>query len=323
MNYFRNSLIHLIERGCIKPEQLDKTLEVSGVKASKSAWVGFINRLMLWGSCAAFVLAAIFFLAHNWSEIGRLSKFALVELLLVVVGVTYVKNPVGSLASNACLILLSILLGALLALFGQTYQSGADTWQLFFTWAMLISPWVLVARILLLWAIWFSLLNVALIQFFNVNSGGFTRAFGIENSAIWALFVFNSISFSIWYKLSKSRVWMQPQWLVRLLAVAVGSPITVLMTWAIFDNELTSTPTLLVWGLFLALFYFFYRKLQTDLFMLAGCCLSVVIVTTMFVANLLADVGPTISYLALFVVVVTVGGGAVSWLRRVQKEFCA
>jgi len=31
----------------------------------------------------------------------------------------------------------TILVGVLLALVGQTYQTGADTWQLFFYWAIL------------------------------------------------------------------------------------------------------------------------------------------------------------------------------------------
>src|SRR5699024_11365250 len=39
------------------------------------------------------------------------------------------------------LLIASIITGSLLALFGQVYQTGADTWQLFFAWAILITPW--------------------------------------------------------------------------------------------------------------------------------------------------------------------------------------
>jgi uncharacterized membrane protein len=37
-------------------------------------------------------------------------------------------------------------LGVLLALFGQTYQTGVDPWETFFNWALLMLPWTLPAR---------------------------------------------------------------------------------------------------------------------------------------------------------------------------------
>ena len=40
----------------------------------------------------------------------------------------------------------AVAVGALLAVFGQTYQTGADPFELFLTWALLIVPWTLAAR---------------------------------------------------------------------------------------------------------------------------------------------------------------------------------
>ena len=51
----------------------------------------------------------------------------------------------GCPARPSC-VLLSLLTGALLALSGQVYQTGADTFELFAWWAVLILPWVLVSR---------------------------------------------------------------------------------------------------------------------------------------------------------------------------------
>ena len=47
-----------------------------------------------------------------------------------------------------------MLVGGLLALIGQTYQTGADPWQLFALWALLALPWCLGARSDMLWAPW-------------------------------------------------------------------------------------------------------------------------------------------------------------------------
>ena len=46
-------------------------------------------------------------------------------------------------AGKAALLAAALLTGGLLALIGQTYQTGADTFELFATWAALILPWVL------------------------------------------------------------------------------------------------------------------------------------------------------------------------------------
>ena len=44
--------------------------------------------------------------------------------------------------------------GALFAYFGQTYQTGADPWQLFALWALLTLPLALAARSDALWLPW-------------------------------------------------------------------------------------------------------------------------------------------------------------------------
>ena len=50
----------------------------------------------------------------------------------------------GGRAGKAALLAASLFVGALLALIGQIYQTGADTFEMFAAWAALILPWVLV-----------------------------------------------------------------------------------------------------------------------------------------------------------------------------------
>jgi len=63
---------------------------------------------------------------------------------------------------QGALLLATLLTGALLALFGQSYQTGADVHELFFTWALLALPFALAGGSAALWALWFGVLNVAL-----------------------------------------------------------------------------------------------------------------------------------------------------------------
>lgn len=96
-------------------------------------------------------LGLIFWLAANWDTLGRMGRFALLQGVVAVMcgGAAWrtgLRAPLGLLA------LLSI--GGLWAFFGQTYQTGADAWQLFALWAALTLPLCLGARSDVLWAPW-------------------------------------------------------------------------------------------------------------------------------------------------------------------------
>ncbi len=104
------------------------------------------------------VLAAVLFgfgvvmwVAANWDEFGRFGRFALLMGFVGVMGTGAALRP-ALRAPLGLLVLLGI--GALFAYFGQTYQTGADPWQLFALWALLALPLCLGARSDVLWAPW-------------------------------------------------------------------------------------------------------------------------------------------------------------------------
>ncbi|WP_238139728.1 DUF2157 domain-containing protein [Roseateles aquatilis] len=105
------------------------------------------------GALAAGLIGfgVILWVAANWDELGRGLRFGLLEALLAVSAIGAAARP----AWRAPLSLLALLtLGGLLAYFGQTYQTGADPWQLFALWAALALPLVWAARSDLAWAPW-------------------------------------------------------------------------------------------------------------------------------------------------------------------------
>jgi uncharacterized membrane protein len=94
-------------------------------------------------------LGLIFWIAANWDTLGRSGRFALLQGCVVVMCAGALWRP----ALRAPLGLLALLaIGGLFALFGQTYQTGADPWQLFALWAALALPLCLGARSDVLWA---------------------------------------------------------------------------------------------------------------------------------------------------------------------------
>ena len=115
-------------------------------------------RLAYWLPRGVAVLAAalggmgiIFWIAANWDTLGRFGRFALLQFIFLVMCVGALFRP-GARTPLGLLALLSI--GGLFAYFGQTYQTGADPWQLFAVWALLALPLCLSVRSDVLWTPW-------------------------------------------------------------------------------------------------------------------------------------------------------------------------
>lgn len=93
----------------------------------------------------------IFWVAANWQDQTRTFKLGLLEAAVLLIVLAAVLLP---RARTAALLLATLTLGGLLAFVGQTYQTGADVWQLFAAWAALSLVWVAAARSDALWAVW-------------------------------------------------------------------------------------------------------------------------------------------------------------------------
>ena len=102
---------------------------------------------------AALLLACglIFWVAANWQDQSRMFKLGLIEGALALSVLAACLWPRGRVAALLCA---TLVLGGLLAFVGQTYQTGADAWQLFAVWAALSLVWVGMMRSDMLWSLW-------------------------------------------------------------------------------------------------------------------------------------------------------------------------
>ncbi|GAB4557070.1 MAG: hypothetical protein Tsb007_16070 [Rhizobacter sp.] len=127
--------LHLAGGAATEPAHLARWLP-RGLAVLAAALLGF--GLVMW-------------IAANWETLGRFGRFALLMAFIGVMGAGAALRP----AARAALALLALLgIGALFAYFGQTYQTGADPWQLFALWAVLALPLCLGARSDVVWAPW-------------------------------------------------------------------------------------------------------------------------------------------------------------------------
>ncbi len=125
-----------------------------------------IVRLWFWRTVALLAAAlggfgVIMWVAANWETFGRFGRFGLLQAMVLVMSVgaawklrtQSVAEPTSSASAGFGLVAF-LGIGALFAYFGQTYQTGADPWQLFALWAVLALPMCFALRSDTLWVPW-------------------------------------------------------------------------------------------------------------------------------------------------------------------------
>ena len=316
----RSQIIKFIEQGAIPKEKISAALTATQIAPDARSWRTFIDQLLLWLGWLALAFGVMFFIAYNWGDIDHFTKFGMVEGLIVLAIVAYSKFGEDTTASKLSLLVATICLGVLLALYGQIYQTGADPWQLFFNWALLMLPWALVGRFPAIWIVWVMLINTSIVLYHQAFGLTFWFMSGSDTGMLWLVFFFNTLSLVVWEFSTNRWHWLSERWAIRLLAIGSGVPVTMLILHAIFSPALDGVVSYLAWATWLALMYFVYRKVRSDLFMLAGCCLSGITVTISFLGkHLLADGSPG-SFLFLALVVIGMGAGAAIWLKKIHQE---
>jgi uncharacterized membrane protein len=231
------------------------------------------------------------------------------------------KTDTDKIVAKIALLTASILLGVLLALFGQTYQTGADPWELFFNWALLMLPWAVIGRFSALWVVWVVLMNISMILYYQTFGSLLWTYFGSEEMLLWYLFAFNTIVAIVWELLSTYYSWLAEEyWGKRLIMVMGGTAITSLVLMHIFDKSSAIVSTL-VWMIYLGGLYIVYRKVQHDLFMLAGACLSGIVVIIVFLSKHLLKNFDEGGFLFLTLSVITLGSASALWLKNLYKEW--
>lgn len=102
-------------------------------------------------SAALGGMGIIFFIAANGDALGRTTWFTLLQIVIALMCVGTLMRP----AWRAPLSVIAFFaIGGLFGYFGQTYQSGADPWQMFAIWATLTLPLCLAIRHDALWVPW-------------------------------------------------------------------------------------------------------------------------------------------------------------------------
>src|SRR5438034_7395985 len=68
----RNAILGWSERGAIADARA--ALDIAGALPRAQHWRAFLDRLLLWSGAVALAAAVVFFIAHNWNDLGKRSE---------------------------------------------------------------------------------------------------------------------------------------------------------------------------------------------------------------------------------------------------------
>ena len=160
----------------------------------------------------------IYFFAFNWTKIPVWVKLSSIEAAIVILASTAFMLGLKRAGGRVSLLAASVMVGVFLAVFGQIYQTGADAYQLFTSWAALIFLWVLVSRFAALWVLWAAVLNTGIItywvQMISYSEETFYWVFPICLSL-------NALLLALREGFAENRRWLSGTWHRYVLASAV------------------------------------------------------------------------------------------------------
>lgn len=273
--------------GMVKIPALKRALVLIKHFPDHTGWMRFVDLTLLLLGAALMLAGVVFFFAYNWAGLPSLLKFGIIQAALIALIATTLFYGLERIQGKVALLGASIMVGVLLAVYGQVYQTGADPFQLFLLWAALIAGWVAVSRFTPLWLVLLVLLNLSTGLFIG-------QRVALSNTSIMLygpLFLLNALWLFGWEYLRWRGIgWMQGRWLPRLAALAAFTALSQPTQEAITMN----LPGIPWWSNALAPFVFagfcgliiwFYRFIVNDLLILTICALSVIGVLTTLISQ--------------------------------------
>lgn len=241
-------------------------------RLSQHEWLAQTRWALLTLGIALLGAALVFFFAYNWQDMHRYSKLGLAAGSLIACSVWALLCTPASRPWQSALFGASLCCGALFALIGQIYQTGADPWQLFFAWGLLITPFVVVARSALCWLLWLVVLNLAALRYAYVSQFSFLNGSGqmllplLLNLAVL-------LAFEI---LPARRLQVRPsRHIARVCACAVIALLSLTGAYGWWEEEWRPY-TLAFWPAMALCAWYYWPTRRNDLFVLAICLYAVI-----------------------------------------------
>jgi len=290
----------LVKGKSLTPAECQRIYDFCGVRPDYPQWRRFLVPLLSLLGLLSLVAAAVFFVAWNWADMPKMAKFALAELLVVALTVVVWWRWYDGLARSA-LLAAALSFGALFALYGQIYQTGADSWELFRAWLFVFLPLALIARQNSLWFCSWLLANLTFQLYYVtvsmslMDSAIFDGLDYLPSTALYSYLIVQVLCLvtrevlALWAIKHNPKSWLASRWFSRVMAGFLLLMLTSIVAgnvsgWRYGPPHHFATA---LWLLVLLAGYFFYRYRHPDLCMLtlgtaSGAAIGCVLIMQMF-----------------------------------------
>jgi uncharacterized membrane protein len=303
----------LHETGTLTSAAYRRALQLAVGTPPSSRWKPFLSSASLILGASMLLAGAVYFFAFNWEAMPRLLRFGVLEAGIAGAGLFAILRPTSP-ARSVALGFAAVLLGPLLAVYAQEYQTGADPWELFAGWTLLALPFAIVARWTPLWMLLGVLANVGLSRWFQER--GFDAPFNGVVLAHWTLNAAICAGFAI----------AAPggRWGARFFALAaLAPPLFLSAVWTAFpgDHWFSGSPRPVLFAATVTSVAVLLSAFRKDLFMLSLSATGALVLLGSFAWRLLSGALSPDDYGHLpMAALLIVGVGLAVWLlKRAQR----
>ena len=247
-----DQIVHARATGALTSDSYTRLLNRILEPLSDESWRKNLRHWFLVGGLLLLVSGIIYFGAYNWEHLGRLQKLGLLQIILLAFFSGVMLRGLERTEGKVLLMAGCGIVGAILAVMGQVYQTGADSYTLFLGWGVLILPWCLAGRSNLLWTGQLALVNVAFTFWWyqTVNERFFDFAL--------PFLALNLLLIGLWEALRQRLSWMKRT--VSDLLLAIGLTPVTLTGCAVIVDAYDEGVTLLCLFIVLGALIFFCGK---------------------------------------------------------------
>jgi len=290
---------------------------------SEKNWFFWARKMMLLLGSALLLAGIIFFFAYNWDSMRPFQKLSLLEFGVVVCAVSAYFYGLPKLIGKILILFAAVLTGVLLAVYGQIYQTGADTYELFSLWAILIFGWVIIAKFDVLWLVWLIILNIAFCFYWSqIVRPVYHFHYDSLNIALACL---NGAAL-IFYTAAVHRgvKWLKSKWLGKTLLLTVLVILSIPTINLISRTFYLSIPTQIatfMWSITIISGYIIYRYMFRDMLAVAmiitnACVILLTIIWKWLDVDMIALDGNSYNKYLMFSVIILIVAGITIYLLR-------
>ncbi len=284
-------------------------------------WGLWVSKLLLIIGSALVLCGIVYFFAFNWAKLTPLIKFTSIQISIIACLLGAYFYSLNKLSGQILLLSASVLTGVFMAVFGQIYQTGADAYQLFMMWSLLILGWTIISKFAAQWIFWLAVTNIFLVLWWQ-------QAALPDRDMKYMIYVFltllngTALGLREYFLINKNMSWLHTLWMRTVLTLSVLGPMLIpIIVFVVKPSKATlsihiaATLGFIIHGLL----YFFYRHKIKDMWSLSVVVLSICIISEAVGLKILAELFDNVEFfMFLLMGLMTIGifTTAVIYLRK-------